>query len=121
MGQSIPVGPWPDFETAQAFGGNALRAAADASGMWSANGPLHSAPMACGKPKDIYIRSGTWRARAATSLLVMARVRAPTCANESNLMAGELSITAVIGRVGRVQTPRPASVVVIGPAGLTCH
>lgn len=32
MGQSIPVGPWPDFETAQAFGGNALRAAAWKSG-----------------------------------------------------------------------------------------
>jgi hypothetical protein len=32
MGQSIPVGPWPDFETAEAFGGNALRAAADKSG-----------------------------------------------------------------------------------------
>jgi len=33
MGQSIPVGPWPDFETAQAFGGNALRAAADKDGV----------------------------------------------------------------------------------------
>ena len=55
MGQSIPVGPWPDFETAQAFGGNALRAAADASGnvvsewaatqradgLWQAEGYLH--------------------------------------------------------------------------------
>ena len=32
MGQSIPIGPWPDFETAEAFGGNAIRAAADRSG-----------------------------------------------------------------------------------------
>lgn len=32
MGQCIPVGPWPDFDTAHAFGGNALRAAADKSG-----------------------------------------------------------------------------------------
>jgi len=32
LGQSIPVGPWPDFETADAFGGNAIKAAADKSG-----------------------------------------------------------------------------------------
>jgi len=32
MGQSIPVGPWPDFETAEAFGGNAIKAAADEKG-----------------------------------------------------------------------------------------
>jgi hypothetical protein len=32
LGQSIPVGPWPDFETAEAFGGNAIKAAADKSG-----------------------------------------------------------------------------------------
>jgi len=57
MGQSIPVGPWLDIETAQAFGGNALRSAADASGtvvtewaatqredgLWQAEGYLHAA------------------------------------------------------------------------------
>lgn len=32
MAQKIPVGPWPDFETACAFGGNVLRAAAEANG-----------------------------------------------------------------------------------------
>lgn len=32
MGQSIPIGPWPDFETAEAFGGNAIKAAAERSG-----------------------------------------------------------------------------------------
>jgi len=32
MGQSIPIGPWPDFETAEAFGGHALKAAADRCG-----------------------------------------------------------------------------------------
>jgi len=32
MGQSIPVGPWLDFETAYALGGNALKAAAEREG-----------------------------------------------------------------------------------------
>lgn len=32
MGQSIPIGPWPDFETAQAFGGQALKVEADENG-----------------------------------------------------------------------------------------
>ena len=32
MGQIIPVGPWPEFETTQACGSNTLRAAADKSG-----------------------------------------------------------------------------------------
>ena len=55
MGQSIPIGPWPDFETAEAFGGNAIKAAADqsgevvsewavvrrADGLWKAEGFCH--------------------------------------------------------------------------------
>ena len=55
MGQSIPIGPWPDFETAEAFGGHALKAAADrcgevvtewavvqrADGLWRAEGFRH--------------------------------------------------------------------------------
>ena len=32
MAQSIPVGSWPDFDTAAAFGGNVLRTAADRAG-----------------------------------------------------------------------------------------
>lgn len=55
MGQSIPIGPWPDFETAEAFGGSALKAVADQhgqvitewavvqrpDGLWKAEGFCH--------------------------------------------------------------------------------
>jgi len=66
MGQSIPIGPWPDFETAEAFGGNAIKAAADRNGeivtewaavrrddgLWMAEGFCH--------PLDDLGREGTF-------------------------------------------------------------
>lgn len=66
MGQSIPVGPWPDFETAYAFGGNAIKAAADrngeivsewaaiprADGLWKVEGFCH--------PRHNLAREGTY-------------------------------------------------------------
>ena len=71
MGQSIPVGPWPDFETACAFGGNALKAAAESSrevitewavicrpdGLWHAEGFSH--------PPHDPARKGTYFVTAA--------------------------------------------------------
>jgi len=71
MGQSIPVGPWPDFETAQAFGGNALKAAAQNSGevisewaavcqpdgLWHVEGYRH--PRHALRQEGIYVITGS--------------------------------------------------------------
>ena len=60
MGQSIPVGPWFDFETAYAFGGNALEAAAKRDGQivteWAAicrPDGLWQAAGFCHSPRDL--------------------------------------------------------------------
>jgi hypothetical protein len=73
MGQSIPIGPWPDFETAEAFGGNAIKAAADRNGeivtewaavrrddgLWMAEGFCH--------PLDDLGREGTFIVAGASN------------------------------------------------------
>jgi len=71
MGQSVPIGPWPDFATAEAFGGNALKTAADQAGemvtewavvhrpdgLWQAEGFLH--PRHALAQEGTYVVTGT--------------------------------------------------------------
>ena len=72
MGQSIPVGPWLDFETAYALGGNALKAAAEREGQIITEWAAVCRPDGLWQQRASVIRGNTLRVKASTLSLAEA-------------------------------------------------